>query len=72
MLNILANMWSARHSSDVQKQGKAAETSNFAQTCNLLSRYMKEKGSLRDLNLEIGGKVESLEALGKIFWYNFR
>lgn len=38
--------------------------SNFVQTCNLLSRYMKEKGSLRDLNLEIGGKVESLEAIG--------
>ncbi|KAL8466379.1 hypothetical protein ACS0TY_035471 [Phlomoides rotata] len=55
-------MWSAGHSSDVLK---AAETSNFAQTCNLLSRYMKEKGSLRDLNLEIGGKVESLEALVK-------
>nr|QZL14040.1 jasmonate ZIM-domain protein 1 [Mentha canadensis] len=39
--------------------------SNFVQTCNLLSRYIKEKGSLRDLNLEIGGNVESLEAIVK-------
>lgn len=61
-------MWSARECSDAQKQGKAPETSNFAQTCNLLSRYMKQKGTLRDLNLEIGGKVESLEALGMILW----
>ncbi|KAL8466377.1 hypothetical protein ACS0TY_035471 [Phlomoides rotata] len=55
-------MWSAGQSSE---QGKAAVASNFAQTCNLLSRYVKEKGCLRDLNLEIGGKVESLEALVK-------
>nr|WRU92864.1 TIFY protein 9 [Isodon rubescens] len=39
--------------------------SNFVQTCNLLSRYIKEKGSLRDLNIEIGGKIESLEAIVK-------
>ncbi|KAH6781253.1 hypothetical protein C2S51_006546 [Perilla frutescens var. frutescens] len=39
--------------------------SNFMQTCNLLSRYIKEKGSLRDLNMEIGGKVESVEAIVK-------
>ncbi|XP_051136213.1 protein TIFY 10A isoform X2 [Andrographis paniculata] len=45
--------------------GKAPEKSNFLQTCNLLSRYIKEKGSLRDLNLEIGGKVESLDAIVK-------
>lgn len=49
--------------------------SNFVQTCNLLSRYIKEKGTLRDLNIEIGGKIESLEAIGKgekkvcIFFY---
>ncbi|XP_057797097.1 protein TIFY 10a-like isoform X2 [Salvia miltiorrhiza] len=39
--------------------------SNFVQTCNLLSRYIKEKGSLRDLNIEIGGKAESLEHIVK-------
>ncbi|XP_057770935.1 jasmonate ZIM domain-containing protein 1-like isoform X2 [Salvia miltiorrhiza] len=58
-------MWSTKNSSHGQGKGKALEISNFAQTCNLLSRYMKEKGTLRDLNLEIGGKVESLEALVK-------
>ncbi|KAL0429946.1 UNVERIFIED_CONTAM: protein TIFY 10b [Sesamum radiatum] len=50
---------------DGRRLGKAPEKSNFVQTCNLLSRYIKEKGSLRDLNLEIGGKVESLEAIVK-------
>lgn len=34
-------------------------------TCNLLSQFVKRKGSLRDLNLEIGGKIESLEAIVK-------
>ncbi|KAL8522626.1 hypothetical protein ACS0TY_012681 [Phlomoides rotata] len=54
-------MFGSRQLSD----GRRPEKSNFVQTCNLLSRYMKEKGSLRDLNLEIGGKVESFEALVK-------
>lgn len=58
-------MWSSGSPSDGQGKRKRLEVSNFAQTCNLLSRYVKEKGSLRDLNLEIGGKVESLEALVK-------
>ncbi|KAH6790058.1 hypothetical protein C2S51_005064 [Perilla frutescens var. frutescens] len=58
-------MWSSRNSSDSKRKGKVLEASNFAQTCNLLSQYIKEKGSLRDLNLEIGGKVESIEALVK-------
>ncbi|KAI3455646.1 hypothetical protein Pfo_012309 [Paulownia fortunei] len=58
-------MSSSRHFSDGRRQGKASEKSNFVQTCNLLSQYIKEKGSLRDLNLEIGGKVESLEAIVK-------
>lgn len=58
-------MWSPRSPSGCQGKRKRLEESNFAQTCNLLSRYVKEKGSLRDLNLEIGGKVESLEALVK-------
>ncbi|KAL3840760.1 hypothetical protein ACJIZ3_025351 [Penstemon smallii] len=39
--------------------------SNFVQTCNLLSQYIKEKGSVKDLNLQIGGKIESLEAIVK-------
>lgn len=59
-------MSSFRHFSDGRRQAaKAPEKSNFLQTCNLLSQYIKEKGSLRDLNLEIGGKVESLEAIVK-------
>lgn len=33
------------------------EKSSFAQTCNLLSHYLKEKGSLRDLNLGINGEA---------------
>ncbi|KAI3463209.1 hypothetical protein Pfo_019872 [Paulownia fortunei] len=58
-------MSSSRHFSDGRRQGKAPEKSNFVQTCNLLSKYIKEKGSLRDLNIEIGGKVESLDAIVK-------
>lgn len=58
-------MSSSRQFTDGQRQGKAPEKSNFVQTCNLLSQYMKEKGSLKDLNLEIGGKVENLETLVK-------
>ena len=37
------------------KHSKAQEKSNFAQTCNLLSQYMKEKGSL---SLEMTRKPE--------------
>ncbi|KAL4625334.1 hypothetical protein ACB092_05G017500 [Castanea dentata] len=40
------------------KYSKAQEKSNFAQTCNLLSQYMKEKGSL---SLEITRKPEPKE-----------
>ena len=35
------------------------EKSKFAQTCNLLSHYVKEKGSLRDLNIDINGGVSA-------------
>ncbi|GFP91680.1 protein tify 10a [Phtheirospermum japonicum] len=56
-------MSSSRHFPDGRRQKQAPEKSNFAQTCNLLSQYMKEKGTLRNLNLEIGGKVESLDTL---------
>ncbi|KAL0354451.1 UNVERIFIED_CONTAM: protein TIFY 10b [Sesamum radiatum] len=58
-------MSSFRQLSDGRRQGKEPEKTNFVQTCNLLSQYIKGKGSLRDLNLEIGGKVESLEAIVK-------
>ncbi|KAL0441334.1 UNVERIFIED_CONTAM: protein TIFY 10b [Sesamum radiatum] len=58
-------MSSLRHLSGGRRQGKGPEKTNFVQTCNLLSQYIKGKGSLRDLNLEIGGKVESLEAIVK-------
>ncbi|KAK4413738.1 protein TIFY 10B [Sesamum alatum] len=58
-------MSSYRRIADGRRLGKAPEKSNFVQTSNLLSRYIKEKGSLRDLNLEIGGKVESLETIVK-------
>ncbi|KAL3632866.1 hypothetical protein CASFOL_025850 [Castilleja foliolosa] len=56
---------SSRRSPDGRRQKQAPEKSNFAQTCNRLSRYMKEKGSLRNLNLEIDGKVESLDDIVK-------
>ncbi|KAK3022144.1 hypothetical protein RJ639_045283 [Escallonia herrerae] len=45
--------------SDLKKPGKAPEKSNFAQTCSLLSQYLKERGSLRDLNLGINGKLDA-------------
>lgn len=35
------------------------EKSKFAQTVNLLSHYVKEKGSLRDLNIGIHGDVSA-------------
>ncbi|KAK1360314.1 Jasmonate ZIM domain-containing protein [Heracleum sosnowskyi] len=35
------------------------EKSKFAQTVNLLSHYVKEKGSLRDLNIGINGDVSA-------------
>nr|AMB19775.1 jasmonate ZIM domain 5 protein [Hevea brasiliensis] len=45
----------------VHKSGKAAspEKSNFAQTCNLLSQYLKERGSFGDLSLGINGNLEA-------------
>ncbi|XP_047963161.1 jasmonate ZIM domain-containing protein 1-like [Salvia hispanica] len=43
----------------------SSRRSNFMQTCNLLSRFIKEKGCLRDLNIEIAGKVESLQHIAK-------
>ncbi|GFP85736.1 protein tify 11a [Phtheirospermum japonicum] len=58
-------MSSFRQLSDGRRQGKSPEKSNFVRTCNLLSKYIKEKGSLRTLNIEIGGKIESLEAIVK-------
>ncbi|KAL2493332.1 Protein TIFY 10B [Abeliophyllum distichum] len=51
--------------SDRKRARKAPEKSNFVHTCNLLSQFIKEKGSLRDLNFEIGDKVESLESIVK-------
>lgn len=61
-------MSSSRHLSDSGRVGKepAPEKSNFVHTCNLLSRYIKKKGNLRNLNLEIGGQVESLESISII------
>ncbi|XP_075523344.1 protein TIFY 10b-like isoform X1 [Primulina tabacum] len=49
--------------SDGRRPGKVPEWSSFMRTCNLLSRYIKKKGSLRDFNLEIDGKIESLESI---------
>ncbi|KZV50158.1 protein TIFY 10A [Dorcoceras hygrometricum] len=49
--------------SDGRRPVKAPEQSNFAQTCNLLTQFVKRRGSLKDLNLEVGGKIESLEAI---------
>lgn len=38
--------------------GKATERSNFVQTCNLLSQFIKGKATIRDLNLGIAGQSE--------------
>ncbi|KAK1263723.1 Protein TIFY 10A [Acorus gramineus] len=38
---------------------KVPEKSNFSATCSLLSQYLKEKGSLGDLNLRIKGNGET-------------
>ncbi|XP_058179160.1 protein TIFY 10B-like [Rhododendron vialii] len=51
-------MSGSRDFSDLRSSGKAPEKSSFAQTCNRLSQFIKEKGSLRDLGLEIAGKLE--------------
>ncbi|CAI9757725.1 unnamed protein product [Fraxinus pennsylvanica] len=51
--------------SDRKRARRALEKSNFVHTCNLLSQFIKEKGSLRDLNFEIGDRVESLESIVK-------
>ncbi|CAA2972465.1 Hypothetical predicted protein [Olea europaea subsp. europaea] len=51
--------------SNRKRARKAPEKSNFVHTCNLLSQFIKKKGSLRDLNFEIGDKVESLESIVK-------
>jgi hypothetical protein len=42
-----------------QKSGKPQDQiSNFAQKCNLLSQYLKERGSFGDISLGINGKAE--------------
>ncbi|OIT25899.1 PREDICTED: protein TIFY 10A-like [Nicotiana attenuata] len=41
-----------------RRAGKAPERSNFVQTCNLLSQFIKGKATIRDLNLGIAGKSE--------------
>uniref|UniRef100_A0A5B7BTY3 Protein TIFY n=1 Tax=Davidia involucrata TaxID=16924 RepID=A0A5B7BTY3_DAVIN len=52
-------MSSSQDFSHGHKSGKAPEKSNFAQTCNLFSQYLKEKRSFRDMSLEFAGKLES-------------
>ncbi|XP_047307171.1 protein TIFY 10B-like [Impatiens glandulifera] len=37
--------------------GKSPEKSNFANTCNLLSNYLKYKGNLRDLSPNLAGQL---------------
>lgn len=59
-------MLKPRQDSNGREPEKAPEQSSFVQTCNLLSQFVKRRGSLRDLNLEIGGKIESLEAIGTL------
>ncbi|XP_057503693.1 protein TIFY 10b-like [Actinidia eriantha] len=51
-------MSSSQEFSDRRSSGKGPERSNFAQTYNRLSQYLKEKRSLKDLGLEITGKLE--------------
>ncbi|KAE7999027.1 hypothetical protein FH972_003512 [Carpinus fangiana] len=43
------------------RASKAPERSNFAQTCNLLSQYVKEKGRAGDISLGMTRKLESKE-----------
>ncbi|XP_062155926.1 protein TIFY 10A-like [Alnus glutinosa] len=43
------------------KTGKATEKSNFAQTCNLLSQNMKEKGRMGDISRGMNRKLEPKE-----------
>ncbi|KAK9280742.1 hypothetical protein L1049_003630 [Liquidambar formosana] len=50
-----------------KSSGKALERSNFAQTCSLLSQYLKEKGSFGDLSREMAGKLEAKEK-PETFW----
>lgn len=47
-------------SSEVMDSGRspAAQKSNFAQTCSLLSQYLKEKGSFGDLSLGLTRNFE--------------
>jgi len=40
------------------KTGKATEKSNFAQTCNLLSQYVKERGRMDDISRGMNRKLE--------------
>ncbi|KAJ7963312.1 protein TIFY 10A [Quillaja saponaria] len=45
---------------DGRRSGEAPEKSNFAQTCNLLSHYLKkEKRSIGDITLGVSGKMEA-------------
>lgn len=52
-------MASSQEFSDCRRSVKAPEKSNFAQTCNRLSQFLKEKRSLGDLGLEIAGKIDA-------------
>ncbi|CAA0816162.1 Nuclear pore complex protein NUP107 [Striga hermonthica] len=60
-------MSSFRRFSDGRRRGGALqkpeqnEKPNFVRTCNLLSKYIKKKRSLRDFHIEIGDKIESLQ-----------
>ncbi|KAE9587663.1 hypothetical protein Lal_00021841 [Lupinus albus] len=54
------NMSTSSEFSD-QKPLKVSEKTSFSHTCNLLSQYIKEKGSFGDLNLGITCNTEPLE-----------
>ncbi|MBA0597664.1 protein TIFY 10A [Gossypium raimondii] len=45
----------------VQKPARSPEKTSFTQTCNLLSQYLKEKGSFGDLSLGMTCNVEANE-----------
>lgn len=42
-----------------RKCGKLPDRSNFSQTCNLLSQFLKDKGRFGDLSLGMAGKSET-------------
>ena len=54
-----------------RKSGKLPDRSNFSQTCNLLSQFLKEKGRFGDLSLGMAGKSETKGMFSFFFFFFF-